>query len=140
MTARARKIFLPGLLWLLTCLALLIASNFPAAALSLNPTQRILLLYSYQAVLPINLELDEAIRAALKGPDAEPQEFYKEYLDLAQFPDGPHRQRLLNFLQVNMQTGHWTSSSRWETRPFVSCERTVTSSFPKFPWSSVGRF
>ena len=98
MTGRTRKIFSPSLLSI-TCLALILAGNFAAAALPSKPVKKVFLLYSYQAVLPANLEWDEAIRAALEGSAAEPLEFYTEFLDLAQFPDKSYLQSLINFLQ-----------------------------------------
>jgi PAS domain S-box-containing protein len=64
------------------------------------PTKKVLLLYSYQAILPGNLEWDEAIRKALKGQNAQPIEFYTEFLDLAQFPDESYIHGLLKLLQI----------------------------------------
>lgn len=57
------------------------------------------MLYSYQSVLPANLEWDGAIRSALKGTAAEPIEFYTEFLDLAQFPEESYLQSLIKLLQ-----------------------------------------
>src|SRR5208282_6575812 len=96
MTGR-EKIFLLKF-FLLFSLALLFANHLAAAAPS-KPAKKILLLYSYQSVLPINLEWDEAIRSALKGTTSEPIEFYTEYLDLTRFPEDAYLQTLINLLQ-----------------------------------------
>ena len=98
MTGRARKFFSPSLILLLSFLALLLTDNHLAAAAHSKPAKKILLLYSYQSVLPANLEWDGGIRSALKGTAAEPIEFYTEYLDLAQFPQGSYLQNLTNLL------------------------------------------
>ena len=98
MTGRARKSFSKNLLLLLSFLALLPVDNHLAAAAHSKPAKKILLLYSYQSVLPANLEWDGGIRSALKGTAAEPIEFYTEYLDLAQFPQGSYLQNLTNLL------------------------------------------
>ena len=90
MTGRARKFFSLSLMFLLSFLALLFGDNHLAAAAPSKPAKKILLLYSYQSVLPANLEWDGAIRSALKGTAAEPIEFYPAFLDLAQFPDKSH--------------------------------------------------
>ncbi|MEJ5329324.1 MAG: ABC transporter substrate binding protein [Desulfobaccales bacterium] len=62
------------------------------------------MLYSYQAVLPGNLEWDEAIRKALKGKDEQPLVYYTEFLDLSQFPDESYVQGLLNILRIKYGT------------------------------------
>jgi len=99
MAGRVRKFFSRSLIFLLGCLALLLADYHLAAAAPSKPAKNILLLYSYQSVLPANIEWDGAIRAALKGTAAEPIEFYTEFLDLAQFPDQSYLQSLINLLQ-----------------------------------------
>jgi PAS domain S-box-containing protein len=65
-----------------------------------SPSKKILLLYSYQAMLPANLEWDGAIRSALKGTGGHPVEFFTEFLDLSQFPDESYIHGLLNLLQI----------------------------------------
>lgn len=99
MISRARKIFLPGLFLLLSCPALLLAHQLARGA-PLPPPKKVLLLYSYQAVLPANLEWDGAIRASLKNTSAEPLEFYTEFLDLAQFPQESYLQNLIRLFQA----------------------------------------
>ena len=71
---------------LLTLLALLLAQHIAQGTPSPS-AKKVLLLYSYQAMLPGNLEWDEAIRKALKGKNEQAIEFYTEFLDLPRFPD-----------------------------------------------------
>jgi PAS domain S-box-containing protein len=88
-----------GKFFLLTLPAVLLAHHLAHGA-SPPPAKKVLLLYSYQAMLPGNLEWDEAIRAALKGTEAQPLEFFTEFLDLSQFPDESYVKGLLNLLQI----------------------------------------
>jgi hypothetical protein len=99
MTGRARKSLSRSLILLVSFLAVLLAGNHLASAGASKPAKKILLLYSYQSVLPANIDWDGAIRSALKGTAAEPIEFYTEFLDLAQFPDKSYLQNLINLLQ-----------------------------------------
>ena len=99
MTARARKIFSPGLLFLLSCLALLLAQHKVQGAPP-PPAQKVLLLYAYKSMLPAIFEWDEGIRAALEGTKAQPVEFFTEFLDLVNFPDASYVQSLVDFLRV----------------------------------------
>jgi len=55
-----------GKVSLLTLLAVLLPYHF-ASAVAPQPTKKVLLLYSYQAVLPANVEWDTGIREALAG-------------------------------------------------------------------------
>ncbi|HZE21676.1 MAG TPA: ABC transporter substrate binding protein, partial [Desulfobaccales bacterium] len=84
---------------LLTLLAVLLLNHFAYAAPP-QPAKKVLLLYSYQAVVPANLEWDEGIRKALESTGEEPIEFHTEYLDLAQHPEGTYLHSLLNLLQT----------------------------------------
>ena len=59
MTARARKIFLPGLFLLLSCLALLLAQHDVQGAPP-PPAKKVLLVYAYQSMLPAIFEWDKA--------------------------------------------------------------------------------
>jgi len=99
MTARARKIFLPGLFLLLSCLALLLAQHDVQGAPP-PPAKKVLLVYAYQSMLPAIFEWDKGIRAALKGTKAQPLEFYTEFLDLVNFADDSYIQSLVNLLRV----------------------------------------
>jgi PAS domain S-box-containing protein len=97
-----RRFFLSHLLVkvaLLTLLALLLPHHFASAA-PLQPAQKVLLLYSWQSVIPANVEWDAGIREALEGTEKVPIEFYTEFLDLAQFPDEAYLHSLLNLLQT----------------------------------------
>jgi PAS domain S-box-containing protein len=80
-------------------LAVLLPNQFASAAPP-PPAKKVLLLYSYQAVLPANLEWDSGIREALESPGVQPIEFYTEYLDLAHHPEGTYLHSLLNLLQT----------------------------------------
>lgn len=98
MTGRASKFPPWVLIFLLSFPALLFADHL-AAAIPSKPAKKVLLLYSYQSMLPGNLEWDAGIRSALKGTTSEPLEFYTEFLDLARFPENSYLQNLINFLQ-----------------------------------------
>ena len=103
MTSRTgRRFFIPsflGKLFLLTLPVMLLAHHLAQGSPS-PPAKKVLLLYSYQAVLPANLEWDEAIRKALQDRDAQPVKFYTEFLDLSQFPDESYIRGLQNILQI----------------------------------------
>jgi ABC-type uncharacterized transport system substrate-binding protein len=97
-----RRIFLSRLLGtvsLLTLLAALLPHQFASAAPP-QPAKKVLLLYSYQAVLPANLEWDTGIREALESTEGQPIEFHTEYLDLAHHPKANYLHSLLNLLQT----------------------------------------
>ncbi len=103
MTSRTgRRFFFSSFLdklFLLTLLTVLLAYHH-AYGVPRPPSKKVLLLYSYQAMLPGNLEWDEAIRKAVKGKDERPIDFYTEFLDLSQFPDESYINGLLNLLQI----------------------------------------
>ena len=137
---RSRTLFCVSLLdkgVLLALPAVLLACHLAFAAPS-QPAKKVLLLYSYQAVLPTAVEWDGAIRMALEDSPTEPKEFYTEFLDLAQFPDEAYLQNLLNLLKskyVNrkidllipvgdlafsfLQAHAWYSPRRWY--PSLTC-------------------
>jgi hypothetical protein len=98
------RVKIPGLLRIAIITALAVISVMvglvDGAEERAKPAKKILLLYSYQAVLPANLEWDGGIRTALKGTAAEPIEFFTEYLDLAQFPQESYLQKLINLLRA----------------------------------------
>ncbi len=54
----------------------------------------------YQAILPGNLEWDEAICTAFTAREGPPVEFYPEALDLLRFPDESYVQGRLNILRL----------------------------------------
>jgi len=84
---------------LLTLLAALLSNQFASAA-PLQPAKKVLLLYSYQAVLPANLEWDTGIREALESTGQQPIEFHTEYLDLAHHPEETYLHSLIHLLQT----------------------------------------
>jgi PAS domain S-box-containing protein len=84
---------------LLTVLALLLSNHF-ASAVPPQPAKKVLNLYSWQSVVPANVEWDSGIREALEGTAGQRIKFYTEYLDLAQFPDEAYLHSLLNLLQT----------------------------------------
>jgi hypothetical protein len=98
MDRRGRKFLSRSLIFLVSFMAWQFADYHLTCAAPSKPAQKILFLYSFQAVLPANLEWDEGLRTALKGMAAEPTEFYTEFLDLAQFPQESYLQNLLNLL------------------------------------------
>jgi PAS domain S-box-containing protein len=85
--------------FLLTLLAVLLPHHFAFAA-PLQPAKKVLILYSWQSVVPANVEWDTGIREALEGTEGRRIEFYTEYLDLATHPEGSYLHSLLNLLQT----------------------------------------
>ena len=84
---------------LVTWLFVLLPHRF-ASAVPPPTAKKVLLLYSYKAVLPANLEWDSGIREALERPGPQPIEFYTEYLDLAHHPEESYLRSLLNLLKT----------------------------------------
>jgi len=60
--------------------------------------KKVLLLYSYDKLLPIYEILDPSIRSNLKSKADISIEFYVEYLDLSRFSEYNYQDRLLSFL------------------------------------------
>jgi PAS domain-containing protein len=58
-----------------------------------TPSQRVLMLYSDERLLPANIIMDEAIRAAFAAGTKNRVEFYSEFLDVARFPGEEEQQR-----------------------------------------------
>ena len=97
-----KKFFLSrhlGIVSLLTLLAVLLPNHFASAA-PLQPAQKVLLLYSWQSVLPANLEWDSGIRKALENTTGRRIEFHTEYLDLAHHPEESYLCSILNLLRT----------------------------------------
>ncbi len=59
--------------------------------------QRVLVLYSDDRLLPANIIVDEAIRAAFAVGTKNRVEFYSEFLDVARFPGEEQQQRQRDF-------------------------------------------
>ena len=63
------------------------------------PVQRVLVLYSDERLLPANIIVDEAIRAAFAVGTNNRVEFYSEFLDVSRFPGEEQQQRQRDFLR-----------------------------------------
>jgi hypothetical protein len=65
-----------------------LAGTSAAAGQGSAPGQRVLVLvlYSDERLLPANVIMDEAIRAAFAAGTKNRVEFYSEFLDVARFP------------------------------------------------------
>jgi hypothetical protein len=79
-----------------------------AQTLSSMPLQRVLVLYSDERLLPANVIMDEAIRAAFAAGTHKRVEFYSEFLDLSRFPGEEQQQRQRDFLGTNIGRGRPT--------------------------------
>ena len=76
-----------------TMLLILNLAGASAAGPAPAPAQRVLVLYSDERLLPANIIMDEAIRAAFAVGTNNRGEFYSEFLDVARFPGKQQRQR-----------------------------------------------
>ncbi|MBK8115465.1 MAG: hypothetical protein IPK44_13540 [Candidatus Accumulibacter sp.] len=65
-----------------TNLALFLAFCSPAAAAQ---PQNILVIYSFGRFLPVNIAVDQGLRAAIQSPTAEPVIVFDEFLDVPRF-------------------------------------------------------
>jgi len=72
---------------------LTILAGTSAAGQAPAPGQRVLVLYSDERLLPANIIMDEAIRAAFAAGTKNPVELYSEFLDVARFPGEEQQQR-----------------------------------------------
>jgi two-component system, LuxR family, sensor kinase FixL len=79
--------------FLLFCVAWFNVAGTSAAGQAPAPVQRVLVLYSDERLLPANIIVDEAIRAAFAVGTNNRVEFYSEFLDVARFPGEEERQR-----------------------------------------------
>src|SRR5271165_6263968 len=70
-----------------------------AAGQAPAPVQRVLVLYSDERLLPANIIVDEAIRAAFAAGTNDRVEFYSEFLDVARFPGEEQQQRQRDFFR-----------------------------------------
>jgi hypothetical protein len=70
-----------------------------AAGQAPPPGQRVLVLYSDERLLPANIIMDEAIRAAFAVGTKNRVEFYSEFLDVARFPGEEQQQRQRDFFR-----------------------------------------
>ena len=77
----------------------MILAGTNAAGQAPAPSQRVLVLYSDERLLPANIIMDEAIRATFAAGTKKRVEFYSEFLDLARFPGEEQQQRQRDFFR-----------------------------------------
>jgi len=82
-----------------TVLLILNLAGTTAAGQAPAPVQRVLVLYSDERLLPANIIVDEAIRAAFAAATKKRVEFYSEFLDVARFPGEEQQQRQGDFFR-----------------------------------------
>src|SRR5271166_7141509 len=82
-----------------TVLLILNLAGTTAAGQAPAPVQRVLVLYSDERLLPANIIVDEAIRAAFAIGTSNRIEFHSEFLDVSRFPGEAQRQRQRDFLR-----------------------------------------
>jgi hypothetical protein len=82
-----------------TMLLILNLVSASAAEQAPAPGQRVLMLYSDERLLPANIIMDEAIRAAFAVGTNKRVEFYSEFLDVARFPGQEQQQRQRDFFR-----------------------------------------
>src|SRR5258707_6240267 len=80
-----------------TMLLILNLAGTSAGGQAPAPGQRVLMLYSDERLLPANIIVDEAIRAAFAVGTKNRVEFYSEFLDVARFPGEEQQQRQRDF-------------------------------------------
>jgi len=66
-------------------------------------SQRVLVLYSDERLLPANIVADESIRATFAVGTKNSVEFHSEFFDAARFPGEAHEQRQLDYLREKYQ-------------------------------------
>jgi hypothetical protein len=100
-----RSASLPSM-WILRLLSLgatmlLILNLAATSAAGQAPARgrRVLMLYSDERLLPANIIMDEAIRAAFAVDTKNRVEFYSEFLDVARFPGEEQQQRQRDFFR-----------------------------------------
>ena len=84
--------------FVLLCVAWILTGT-SAAGQAPAPGQRVLVLYSDERLLPANIIMDEAIRAAFAVGTKNRVEFYSEFLDVARFPGEEQQQRQRDFFR-----------------------------------------
>ena len=82
-----------------TMLLILNLAGTSAAGQAPAAVQRVLVLYSDERLLPANIIVDEAIRAAFAADTSNRVELYSEFLDVARFPGEEQRQRQRDFFR-----------------------------------------
>jgi len=66
---------------------------------ALGPSQRVLVLYSDERLLPANIIMDQAIHAVFKADASKRIELHSEFLDVARFPGEEQRKRQRTFFR-----------------------------------------
>ena len=84
--------------FVLLCVAWILTGT-SAAGQAPAPAHRVLVLYSDERLLPANIIMDEAIRAAFAVGTKNRVEFYSEFLDVARFPGEEQQQRQRDFFK-----------------------------------------
>jgi signal transduction histidine kinase len=79
-----------------TNLALFLAFCSPAAA---TQPQNILVIYSFGRFLPVNIAVDQGLRAAIQSPTAEPVIVFDEFLDVPRFAGEKYLDSLAAFIR-----------------------------------------
>ena len=74
------------------------SAEIPAAA-AMKQSQRVLVLYSDERLLPANIIIDEAIRATFAASPGNQVEFYSEFLDRTRFPGDTQEQHQRDFFR-----------------------------------------
>ena len=74
-----------------------------ATASAAKPSQRVLVIYSDERLLPANVIIDEAIRTTFSAQNDRQAEFHSEFLDRARFPSEAQEQRERDFLRNKYQ-------------------------------------
>ena len=74
------------------------------AAETKSPLPGVLVLYSDERLLPADVIMDQAIRAAFEVGSKNRVEFYSEFLDVARFPGEEQQQRQRDFFRDKYRT------------------------------------
>src|SRR5258708_13330868 len=85
-----------------TMLVILNLAGTSAAGHAPAPGQRVLMLYSDERLLPANIIMDEAIRAAFAVGTKNRVELYSEFLDVARFPGDVQQPLHRNFFMITL--------------------------------------
>ena len=98
--------------------------------------KRVLMLYSDERLLPANIIMDEAIRAAFAVGTKNRVEFYSEFLDVARFPGEEQQQRQRDFFRDKYRERPpdlvIAASGGGSTRPRIG-RNIANLSFGRFP-------
>ena len=101
-------------------------------------SQRVLVLYSDERLVPANIDIDEAIHATFFANNSERIELYSEFLDAARFPGDEQRQRQRVSSSVRCLASNSPNASQPRADTFLSSSSPLTTT-PKLaqkpkPW------